>query len=159
MQLEFSLMQSVSWRIRSAPVWLSALAAFAFATASWAEDARKGAAPEKEVQAKLQYCKVCHGVSAQGSGATLSFDEKTRHLDRPWIGAMVCALDGRLRQRQGVIEYTRRPDCLFRIQIITSCANVILSDQTHVHPGDRLISLHVWNEQFPAFPVHGPTLA
>jgi cytochrome c553 len=47
-------------------VWLPALAAFAFATASWAEDARKGTVPEKEVQAKLQYCKVCHGVSAQG---------------------------------------------------------------------------------------------
>jgi hypothetical protein len=93
------------------------------------------------------------------SGAILSFDEKTRRLDRPWMGAMLCALDGRLRQRQGVIEYTRRPDCLFRIQLITSCANIILSDQTHVHPGDRLISLHVWNEQFPAFPVHGPTLA
>src|SRR5215472_10468467 len=33
-------------------VCLPALAAFAFATASWAEDARKGAVP-KEVQAKL----------------------------------------------------------------------------------------------------------
>ena len=41
--------------IPSAPVWLLALAAFAFATASWAEDTRKGALPEKEVQAKLQY--------------------------------------------------------------------------------------------------------
>src|SRR6516165_8905374 len=52
--------------IRSAPVWPLALAALVFATASSAEDARKGAVPEKEVQAKLQYCKVCHGVSAQG---------------------------------------------------------------------------------------------
>jgi cytochrome c553 len=52
--------------IASARVWLPALAALAFATASWAEDTRKGAVPEKEVQAKLQYCKVCHGVSAQG---------------------------------------------------------------------------------------------
>jgi cytochrome c553 len=51
--------------IRSS-VWLTVLAAFAFATASWAEDACKGAVPDKEVQAKLQYCKVCHGVSAQG---------------------------------------------------------------------------------------------
>jgi cytochrome c553 len=47
-------------------IWLPALAGFVFATASWAEDARKGVIPEKEVQAKLQYCKVCHGVSAQG---------------------------------------------------------------------------------------------
>ena len=47
-------------------VWPTALVALAVATASWAADARKGTAPEKEVQAKLQYCKVCHGVSAQG---------------------------------------------------------------------------------------------
>jgi len=52
--------------ISSALVWPIALAALAFATASWAEDVRKGAIPEKEVLAKLQYCKVCHGVSAQG---------------------------------------------------------------------------------------------
>ena len=52
--------------IRSALVWPIALAAFVFATASSAEDVRKGAIPDKEVQAKLQYCKVCHGVSAQG---------------------------------------------------------------------------------------------
>jgi hypothetical protein len=52
--------------VRLAVVWPIALAALAFATASWAEDARKGAVPDKQVQAKLQYCKVCHGVSAQG---------------------------------------------------------------------------------------------
>jgi cytochrome c553 len=52
--------------IRLASVWLPALAAFVFATASWAEDARKGTVPGRDVQAKLQYCKVCHGVSAQG---------------------------------------------------------------------------------------------
>jgi len=28
-----------------------------------------------------------------------------------------------------------------------------------IRPGDRLIRLHVWNEQFPAFPAGGPTLA
>jgi cytochrome c553 len=52
--------------IRSALVWSIALAGLTLATASWAEDARKGTVAEKEVQAKLQYCKVCHGVSAQG---------------------------------------------------------------------------------------------
>ena len=93
------------------------------------------------------------------SGAILPLDEETKRLDRPWIGAMLGALDSRLRQRQGVLEYTCCPSCLFRIQIITSCADIVLSDGTHVYPGDRLISLHVWNEQFPAFPTHGPTLA
>jgi cytochrome c553 len=52
--------------IRSVLVWPTTLTVLAFATASWAEDARKDAVADKQVQAKLQYCKVCHGVSAQG---------------------------------------------------------------------------------------------
>jgi cytochrome c553 len=52
--------------IRSALVWPIALVAFVFATTGLAEDVRKNAIPDREVQAKLQYCKVCHGVSAQG---------------------------------------------------------------------------------------------
>jgi cytochrome c553 len=51
---------------RSALVWPTTLAALVLSTAGWAEDARKGTVQEREVQAKLQYCKVCHGVSAQG---------------------------------------------------------------------------------------------
>jgi hypothetical protein len=91
--------------------------------------------------------------------AALSLDEEARRLGRPWSGAILDVLDSRLRLRQGVIEYTCQPKCLFRMQIITSCADVVLSDGAHVRPGDRLIRLHVWNEQFPAFPAGGPTLA
>jgi len=47
-------------------LWPIVLAAVAFATTSSAEEPRQRTVPEKEVQAKLQYCKVCHGVSAQG---------------------------------------------------------------------------------------------
>ena len=50
--------------IRSALVSSIALAGLTMATASWAEDAHKGTVAEKEVQAKLQYCKVCHGCNA-----------------------------------------------------------------------------------------------
>jgi len=94
----------------------------------------------------------------EGSAA-LSLNEQARRLSRPWLGAVLDVLDSRLRLQQGVIEYTQHPNCLFRIQIITSCADVVLSDGAHVRSGDRLISLHIWNEQFPAFPAHGPTLA
>ena len=52
--------------VRLAVVWPIALAALAFATASWAEDLRKGAIPAKDVLAKLQYCKVCHGGFGAG---------------------------------------------------------------------------------------------
>jgi hypothetical protein len=92
------------------------------------------------------------------ASAAVSFEE-ARRLGRPWLGGILDALDGRLRLRQGVIEYTRHPNCLFRIQVIESCDDVLLSDGTHVRRGDRLINLHVWNEQFPAFPAGGPTLA
>jgi hypothetical protein len=77
----------------------------------------------------------------------------------PWLEAMVSALDDRLRLRQGVIEYTNSPDCLFRIQLVTSNENYVLSDGTRVHSGDRVANLHVWNEQFPCFAGKGPTLA
>lgn len=77
----------------------------------------------------------------------------------PWVEALVTAVDDRLRLRHGVFEYTRNPDCLFRIQIVTSNDDLILSDRVAVQAGDRLISLHVWNEQFPAFPKDRPTLA
>src|SRR5215469_8179801 len=89
----------------------------------------------------------------------ISANEEARRPNRPWLGAMLEALDVRLRAHQRVIEYTRCPICLFRIQIITSCDDFILSDGVHVRPGDRLISLHLWNEQFPTFPARGPTLA
>ena len=89
----------------------------------------------------------------------ISANEEARQPNRRWLGAIVKALDVRLRLHQGVIEYTRCPTCLFRIQIITSCDDFILSDGVHVRPGDRLINLHLWNEQVPAFPARGPTLA
>jgi hypothetical protein len=76
-----------------------------------------------------------------------------------WLGAILDVLDSRLRLRHGVIEYTHHPYCLFRIELIRSSDDVVLSDGVHVRTDDRLISLHLWNEQFPAFPSSGPTLA
>jgi hypothetical protein len=58
-----------------------------------------------------------------------------------------------------VIEYTDLPECLFRIQLVTSNENYSLSDGTCIQPGDRVANLHVWNEQFPCFAGKGPTLA
>src|SRR6516225_7509985 len=56
-----------------------------------------------------------------------SANEEARRLNRPWLGAILAALDVRLRLHQGVIEYTRCPTCLFRIQVITSCDDFVLS--------------------------------
>jgi hypothetical protein len=77
----------------------------------------------------------------------------------PWLEAMVGALDDRLRLRQGVFEYTRHADCLFRIQFISSGDDYFLSDGTCIHVGARVGNLHIWNEQFPCFSGNGPTLA
>ena len=90
---------------------------------------------------------------------------ETKHLHSgdvgqfPWLEAMVAALDDRLRLRQGVIEYTNSPECLFRIQLVTSNEDYVLSDGTCIRPGNRVANLHVWNEQFPCFTGRGPSLA
>jgi len=76
----------------------------------------------------------------------------------PWLEAMVAALDDRLRVRHGVIEYTNSPECLFRIQLAASNDDYVLSDGTCIRAGDRVVNLHVWNEQFPYFTGKGPTL-
>lgn len=91
--------------------------------------------------------------------AAIVSDRDTKRFDHPWLEALVTALDDRLRLRHGVFEYSRSPDCLFRIQIISSADDLLLSDGVTVRAGDRLINLHVWNEQFPRFPRQRPTLA
>ena len=77
----------------------------------------------------------------------------------PWFEAMVAALDDRLRVRHGVIEYTNSTECLFRIQLAASNDDYVLSDGTCIRVGDRVVNLHVWDEQFPCFSGKGPTLA
>ncbi len=83
---------------------------------------------------------------------------KFKKFDHPWLAAFVAALDERLRLRNGVVEYTDSPDCLFRIQVARNTAEYVLSDGTCLRPGDRVINLHLWNEQFPVFDERGPTL-
>jgi hypothetical protein len=78
--------------------------------------------------------------------------------DHRWLEALVNAIDDRLRERHGVIEFTRAPDCIFRIQLARSPFDLVLADGTRVRPGDRVINLHLWNEQIPLFPEQGPTL-
>ena len=34
-----------------------------------------------------------------------------------------------------------------------------MADGTHLGPGDRIIELHIWNEQFPCFSAGGATLS
>ena len=72
---------------------------------------------------------------------------------------MIGLLDRHLRLRQGVVEYSDLPECIFRLQLIESRDEALFSDGTRVHIGDRLIDLHIWNEHVPLVGEQGPTMA
>ena len=82
----------------------------------------------------------------------------TRHK-RPLWGEFIFALDSQLRRREGVFEYSRKPDCIFRAQLSRLSSDVLLSDGTFGRSGDRVIDLHFWNEQIPITPMAGYSLA
>lgn len=85
-------------------------------------------------------------------------DREAEHAHQSWLQAAVAALDDRLRVRHGVFEYSQSRDCLFRIEIAAADCDLTLSDGVQLRRGDRMIKLHIWNEQFPRFPEAGPTL-
>lgn len=76
-----------------------------------------------------------------------------------WLGAVIETMDSRLRCRIGVSEYTKAPDCVLRMQIIRSTEDLRLEDGTCLRPGDRMVDLHIWNQQMPAMSEKGATLA
>ena len=44
----------------------TAVVAIVFSATGWAEDAGKADFSKQALQAKIEYCKTCHGVSGQG---------------------------------------------------------------------------------------------
>lgn len=78
--------------------------------------------------------------------------------DSSLAGVVVEAIDWRLRRRLGVSEYTQSPHCMLRMQIIRNADDLRLNDGTCLRPGDRVIDLHIWNEQVPLMPETGATL-
>jgi hypothetical protein len=70
----------------------------------------------------------------------------------------VSALDGWLRRRASVREYTSDPRCIFRIEIDRVDRAVMLSDGTWLRAGERIINLHLWNEQIPTFGAEGASV-
>jgi hypothetical protein len=68
---------------------------------------------------------------------------------------LVVALDGWLRRRGGIVEYSDHPRCIYRLQIIWLDRELKLSDGVHARPGDRAVMLHLWNEQIPTVPDRG----
>jgi hypothetical protein len=71
-------------------------------------------------------------------------------FSHPWLARAVFALDGGLRRYHGVCEYTGHPECILRLRIDRLQWPVILSDNCRYACGERIIDLHLWNEQMPA---------
>src|SRR6185437_9494901 len=74
------------------------------------------------------------------------------------LNMLVSIIDGTLRTRQGIFEYSNSPHCVFRIQVAGAPSDVALTDGTRLAAGCRLINLHLWNEHIQPFPARGPTL-
>jgi hypothetical protein len=88
--------------------------------------------------------------------AERDFQSKPSHS---LVAELIFALDRRLRQRQGVFEYTANPACVFRLQISRCNRDRVLRDGTRLRAGQRFAQLHYWNEQMPPIPRSGPTIA
>jgi hypothetical protein len=76
----------------------------------------------------------------------------------PWLAEAVFALDKWLQRRQGVIEYSTHPRCLFRMQVGRARRQVLLRDGTRLRRGQRIVDLHFWNEHIPPIPASGTTI-
>jgi YkoP domain len=80
-------------------------------------------------------------------------------LKHPFLAERILTIDRWLRRRQGIFEYTLRPDCIFRVRFERLRTDIELFDGTVGRRGDQVIELHLWNEQVPIIPAEGPSLA
>ena len=76
---------------------------------------------------------------------------------RPLWAEFIFVLDSWLQWWGGVFEYSQKPDCVFRAQFSRLSSDVLLSEIGR--SGDRVIDLHLWNEQIPVAPMAGYSLA
>jgi hypothetical protein len=79
-----------------------------------------------------------------------------RHL---WLDKLIFELDRVLRRWQSVVEFTHDPACILRIRVGRLDRDFVLADGTAGRVGERFIDLHLWNEQVPAMPKEGASIA
>ena len=72
---------------------------------------------------------------------------------------IILRIDGALRRWQSVVEYTSDPGCILRIRVARLDRDFVLADGTSGRAGNRFIDLHLWNEQVPAMPKEGASIA
>jgi hypothetical protein len=76
-----------------------------------------------------------------------------------WVGYAVYALDRIVRKRVGIYEYSADDLCLFRVHLDRADHSLSLKDGTHIHRGDPILKLHIWNEHMPCMGKRGPSVA
>jgi hypothetical protein len=76
-----------------------------------------------------------------------------------WVQRIILRIDRALRRWQSVVEYTSDPSCILRIRVARLDRDLMLADGTSGRAGDRFIDLHLWNEQIPAMPKEGASIA
>jgi hypothetical protein len=75
-----------------------------------------------------------------------------------WVQKFVWSIDRRLREDQGITEYSHHPRCLFRIEETRADRSLRLSDGTELRLGERVLKLHFWNERIPEMGGAGATV-
>ncbi|MGH6795366.1 MAG: hypothetical protein ACREDH_09270 [Methylocella sp.] len=68
-------------------------------------------------------------------------------LAHPWLADAIFPLESHLRRRHAVFECTRDPRRIFRTQVRGPEREFPLSGETRFRPGERLLDLHLWQEQ------------
>lgn len=76
-----------------------------------------------------------------------------------WLEQAIFRLDGWLRRRRGIYEYSSSADCLFRIQPDRAERPFTLRNAERVGAGEPILRLHLWNEHVPPMGRRGPTVA
>ncbi len=89
------------------------LLALVFASPARAQDANTAAVSEKEVQAKLAYCEVCHGVAAQGFNGYYPIPRLA--------GQQIAYIENEL---QGFVEHKRTNNIMFNVGHVLSPAMI-----------------------------------
>ena len=76
-----------------------------------------------------------------------------------WLERIIFSFDRSLRRWQSVVEFTSDPSCILRIRVGRLDRDIVLADGTSGHAGERFVDLHLWNEQVPAMPSEGASIA
>lgn len=75
------------------------------------------------------------------------------------FGRAVAWLDGLLRRRYRVYEFSDHPSCFLRVAVVPAEEDLILADGTLIRQREPIADLHLWNERMPPIPAEGAGFA